>query len=276
MVMKIAIQGIEGSFHDEAAHKLASQPTLVPCRSFQDVFAAVMNGQADAGVVAIENSIHGSINAVYRLLDRHNLWVAGETSLHIDQHLIGTQQLPLDKLNISDTRILSQAPALAQVELWLDKHLPHATREETGDTAESVRTVMGQDSPYLLAVAGKHAAQLYGGTIIAGPINDDPHNYTRFVLLQTKAAVPPNANRTSIILTTDNAPGALYNALGIFARLDINLSKLDSHPIPGDTRHYAFYIDLETGADAPAARNAFKQLQDAGYTAKVLGSYRVV
>ena len=273
--MKVAIQGIEGSFHSEAARKLVLKPELVPCATFPDVFVAVLNGQADAGVVAIENSIHGSINAVYRLLDRNNLWIAGETSLHIEQYLIGKQQLSEEELNVPETRILSQAPALAQVELWLDKHLPFAAREETQDTAESVHHVVNQDSPYLLAVASKHAAELYSGTIIAGPINDDPHNYTRFVLLQKSSTVPENANRTSIILTTDNAPGALYNALGIFARHGINLSKLDSHPIPGDTRHYAFYIDFEASIESATATGALSELRSAGYSAKVLGSYHV-
>jgi prephenate dehydratase len=176
---------------------------------------------------------------------------------------------------VPETRILSQAPALAQVELWLDKHLPFATREETQDTAESVLHVMNQDNPHVLAVASKHAAELYGGHIIAGPINDDPHNYTRFVLLQKQPVTPENANRTSIILTTDNAPGALYNALGIFARQSINLSKLDSHPIPRDTRRYAFYIDFEASVQARPAQAALAELKQAGYTAKVLGSYHV-
>lgn len=271
MSTKIAIQGIAGSFHHEAAERLlGTDIELLPCKTFQDVFAAAKSGQAETGVVAVENSLHGSINAVYRLLARNSVWVAGEVFLHIEQHLIGARKHELESIE----RVFSQGPALAQCELWLEKNLPEAHLEETHDTAESVRHVIGQAVKPYAAIAGKRAAELYGGTVLAGPINDDKHNYTRFFLLTKEKVRDPQANKTSIILETSHRPGALYHALGVFAKANVNLSKLDSHPIAGDKQHYVFYIDFEAGLDDSFSHPVLGILREQGCKITVLGSYK--
>ncbi len=271
--MKIAIQGIAGSFHHEAATKmLGPDIELLPCNTFQQVFEAVKSGQADQGVVAIENSLHGSINTVYRLLARHALWVSQETTLHINQYLIAARDRAVDEI----TTVLSQGPAIAQCELWLEQHMPQAHIEEKHDTAESVRYVTQHIDKPLAAIAGKHAAELYGGTIIAGPINDDTHNYTRFFLIGNDARVPADATKTSIILETNHQPAALYRALGVFADANINLSKLDSHPIANDQRHYSFYIDFEARLDERLEQEVFTALRAQGCSITTLGSYKTV
>lgn len=270
---KVAIQGIAGSFHHEAAQKLLGKDIEpIYCKTFQDVFAAVRDGLADKGVVAIENSLHGSINAVYRLLARHDAWVAGETYLHIEQYLIAAPDQAVDDLR-GIRKVLSQAPALAQCELWLEENLPSASLEETHDTAESVQYVVRYNDQPLAAIAGKHAAELHGGKIIAGPINDDEHNYTRFFLLERGKQEIPGANKTSIILETNHQPGALYNALGAFAQVKINLSKLDSHPIAGDKRHYTFYVDFEAGLNGSLDHDILNTLREQGCKVTILGSY---
>jgi prephenate dehydratase len=272
-MVKVAIQGIAGSFHHEAAQKLLGTGVeLVPCNTFQQVFEAVKNGQTERGVVAVENSLHGSINAVYRLLARNSIWVQGETYLHINQYLIVAPYSPDKELKDVKT-VLSQAPALAQCELWLEGNLPGAHLEETHDTAESVRFVTAYPDKSLAAIAGKHAAEMYGGEILAGPINDDKHNYTRFFLLGSNKSHEPNANKTSIILETNHLPGALYKALGAFADAKINLSKLDSHPIAGDKQHYAFYIDFEAALNEQQEHEIFDVLRGQGCKITVLGSY---
>jgi prephenate dehydratase len=269
--MKVAIQGIAGAFHHEAAEKLLGKDIeIIPCHTFQQVFEAVENGTADQGVVAIENSLHGSINAVYRLLLRNKLWVCGETYLHINQYLIGTKDMPISDIK----KVISMAPALAQAELWLAENLPEAHLEEAFDTAASVQQIVSQPDESVAAIAGKHAAELYGGTILAGPINDDNHNYTRFFLLGKEKNHVADASKTSIILETNHQPGALYNALGAFASADINLSKLDSHPIASDKQHYAFYIDFETGLDEQLEHDVFGVLRGQGCKVTVLGSYK--
>lgn len=271
----VAIQGIRGAFHDEAAQKLVPGSTPVECATFHEVFETLKSGKSDYGIVAIENSLHGSINPVYRLLERNSVWIAGETTLHVNQYLIGPQPISLTELNTAHAVVSSQAPPLAQCELWLTKNLPHAERRETGDTATSVRDSVAERNPRHVAIAGKQAAEIYGGIIIAGPINDDPHNYTRFVLIQREQIEVADANRTSVILVVGHREGALFEALSAFAEEKINLSKLDSHPIPSDTRHYAFYIDLDAGMNEANVQRAFKKLESQGCTIKVLGSYRV-
>lgn len=268
--MRIAIQGMKGSFHHEAAVKmLGPDIDILPCPTFRHVFDAVAKGAADRGVVAIENNLHGSINAVYRLLAEGHIWVQGETTLHINQYLITAADRPLETIQT----VMSQAPALAQCELWLDANMPQAHIEETHDTTESVQYVVNHPDEPLAAVAGKDAAKQYGGTVLAGPINDDEHNYTRFFLISKDKHHVPGANKTSIVLETNHQPGALYNAIGAFAAAGINLSKLDSHPIANDKRHYAFYVDFEAGLNEQLEHDIFDVLRGQGCTITVLGSY---
>lgn len=270
--MKIAIQGIKGSFHDQAASVLANdRAEIVPCNSFAEVFRAVESGEAPYGLVAIENNIHGSINDVYRLLERYYMWIIRSVRMQIGQALIASKPLSLTDLGTGEgIRILSQAPALSQVEQWLDANLPDAVREETHDTADSVRVVVESGDPSVLAVAGEYAAKMYGGHVVARDIQDDPDNYTRFILFQKECIDSPEATHTSIILKTNHAPGSLLRALEVFANHDCNLTKLDSHPIPGDQQHYAFYIDYEQGSNG---KKVVADLEALGNSVKVLGTY---
>jgi prephenate dehydratase len=268
--VKVAIQGREGSFHQQAAEELLGDDvTLVPCHTFAEVFEAVTGSAADLGIAAVENSLHGSINHVYRLLLTEDVRVTGEVFLQIEQQLITAVERPLSSIS----RVLSQEPALAQCEQWLATHLPDAVLEVTHDTADSVRTVMARSDEPLAAVASSRAAALYGGHVLAGPINDDPHNYTRFFLLSRDSSPVAGANRTSLVLVTNHEPGSLWNALGVFESTGINLSKLDSHPIAGDRRHYRFYVDLEAGVEEARTQQALEQLRGQGCAVDVLGSY---
>jgi prephenate dehydratase len=274
--MQIAIQGAIGSFHNEAALKIDPEAQIVPQQTFADVFRAVLSSEAEYGLCAIENNIHGPINEVYRLLERHDVWVTRDVRLHIAQQLIGYGPVDLAELaGNPDVRVLSQAPALAQVELWLDEHLPLASRIETHDTAASVQDVVEQRSPHTLAVASRLAAETYGGIIVAADIQDEPHNYTRFILFQKQRSDMANATHASMILKTDHTPGALLRALEVFAAEGSNLTKLDSHPIPGDKRHYAFYVDYElTRLESSAVITAALEAQ--GCHVKLLGEYSSV
>ncbi len=274
-MLKVAIQGNEGSFHDQAARTFfGDEYEMKSCITFRDVFESVSDGDTEYGVVAIENSLHGSINPVYRLLAERKLWVCGEIRLHIQLHLIGNKQSsPGDFSKI--TRVLSQAEAISQCEQWLHSHLPNAVIEESNDTAGSVRTIVEQDSSEIAAIAGEIAASTYGGITLAGPINDDPANYTRFFILQNQASDNSSANRTSIIMTErdpDNV-GSLHDALGVFSNLNINLTKLDSHTLPGRTRRYAFYIDFDENANSKRGKKAIRGIESLGWDVAVLGTY---
>jgi prephenate dehydratase len=277
--MKVAIQGKRGSFHHEAAERLLLKTgetvELVECDTFRDVFEAVDSGTAVYGVSAVENNIFGSINPVYGLLERYHLWVAGDITLHVNQYLIAHAPTALEDLNHESTEVLSQVMALSQCTEWLTKHLPKASRKETNDTAGSVKWIMEKGDSRYTALAGRAAADIYGGTIIAGPINDDPNNYTRFFLLQKERKEVSGAERTSIILRTGHTFGALYQAIGAFVKERINLSKLDSHPVVGDTRQYAFYLDFDAALSSDAAQRAITELQTQLCTIKILGSYPI-
>jgi prephenate dehydratase len=270
--MRVAIQGIAGSFHEQAAHTyFDSSIELVECPTFRDVFEAVKSGSADRGVVAIENSLHGPINAVYRLLAREQLWVCGEVRLKIAMYLIGGPDTELRNI----TTVNSQLPALEQCEQWLADNLPTAVKQETSDTARSVRSVVENPSDTVTAaIASEQAAELYNGMILAGPINDDPDNYTRFVILSKEQLDDALANRTSIIITEPtDAPGMLFKALSYFDAKNINLSKLDSHPLPGEKRQYSFYIDFDASANSAEGKEILESLRGDGWDVQLLGSY---
>lgn len=267
--MKTAIQGIVGSFHHQAAAMFfGDEAEIVECKTFRDVFTAVQSGQAQRGIVAVENSLHGSINPVYRLLAEQKLWVCGEVRLKIDLYLIGTT----DASTASVEEVSSQAEALSQCEDWLNTNLPTAHRQEMPDTAESVRTVARNANPAAVAVASKAAAEQYDAKLLAGPINDDPDNYTRFFVLAKEAQATESAGRTSIIITeTTDQPGKLYTALGLFKDASINLSKLDSHPLPGRQRRYAFYLDIDAGL--ASVQPLLDELTKQDWQVQILGSY---
>ncbi|MEI6481438.1 MAG: prephenate dehydratase domain-containing protein [Candidatus Saccharibacteria bacterium] len=276
--MKIAIQGIAGSFHAQAATELFQdhEVSLVECMIFRDVFDAVTNDKAEYGIVAIENSLHGSINPVYRLLAEQKLFVCGEIRLQIELFLIGLSPAEIEVLNAPSTEILSQREALSQCEIWLADNLTQARVTETSDTADAVHQIIQEKSDTKFAIASRRAAKEYHGTIIAGPINDDPENYTRFLCVTKQPAIPDGANRTSIIMSESDIDrsGTLVHALNVFANRGINLSKLDSHPLPGEKRRYAFYIDVDTSMTQEAAKTAMQELIKLGWDVQILGSYR--
>ncbi len=271
--MEIAIQGVAGSFHDQAAHLIDKNAQVVPEKRFKDVFSAINNGEVSLGLVAIENSIHGSINEIYGLLDKSDdLWITKTITLHIKQNLVGCQQMSLEELRAKNDLVVTSHPvALAQVDGWLTENLPNAKREEYDDTASAVNLVVKSQQTNLLAVAGDFACQMNGGAVIAEAIQDDPSNYTRFVLFQKgKNDLETKPTHGSVIVQTSHNAGSLLNVLSIFNSHRSNLTKLDSHPIAGDKRHYKFYIDYELPNDHDEMLDEIKK---SGCKVKLLGEY---
>ena len=274
--MKVAIQGIRGSFHDQAARDyFGDEPELIECMSFADVFTSVDNGTAEYGVVAVENSLYGSINQVYRLLAERNLWVCGEVRLHIALCLIGHTTQDVSELDRADVSVLSHFAALGQCERWLATNLPRAQHVDCADTALAVQQIMQNNTEQQVAIASAQAAELYGATILATPINDDLDNYTRFFVICKEPIENERANRTSIILNEPDTdkPGTLYDALGIFSAHNVNLSKLDSHPKPGKKRTYSFYIDCDESATSTTGKQVLAELREHGWDIQILGTY---
>jgi prephenate dehydratase len=265
----VSIQGEPASYHDIATRQFFGDDVQLDCQdSFKAVFSTLKDGRADFAVIALENSLYGSINEVYDLLLKYKFWILGEVYLRIEHCLIG---LPGSRMN-GIKEVHSHPVALAQCEDYLDTKLAHAERFEHHDTAGSVADVKKWNDITKAAIASKAAAELYNLTVLAKNIETNNENYTRFVVLH-KNRQDLDANKTSLVLQTDNSPGALYRALGAFADRNINLSKLQSRPIIGRAWKYMFYIDVEAGILDANLTEALLQLEDQGCTVVVLGSY---
>jgi chorismate mutase/prephenate dehydratase len=269
--MKIGIQGLEGSFHHQAALQFFNQQIeIAPFDNFHQVFEALSHGQIDRAVVAIENSLYGSINDTYDLLLQHNAWIIGEVYIHVSLQLLGIEGATIDTI----TDIYSQAPALAESKLYLREHVPVATQHEYPDTAMSARYIAKQGNPSKAAIASKAAADLYNLEVLAESIEDHQHNYTRFVVLTKDRMNAIDANKSSIVIQTSHTPGSLYQALNAFNEQSVNLTKIESRPIVNhESWNYIFYIDFEAALVSDEAKAVLASLESSGIATTVLGSY---
>ncbi len=266
-MQKIAIQGYEGCFHHIAAIQYFGKDIeIVPCDTFRAVATAVKQGRADMGLMAIENSIAGSIIPNYSILQDENLQVAGEVYLPIKQNLMVLPDVELEDIE----EVESHSMALLQCVDYLDEHNWRLIESE--DTAASARHVAEQGLRHTAAIASELAAEMYGLKIIAPEINTIKSNYTRFMVLKRyDHDIEPDANKASLYFKTDHCEGSLLKAL---SRLeDINLSKLQSYPIPSEPWHYLFHIDLEFKCLDDYIRN-LNNLQEATKEIHVYGVYR--
>ncbi|HVX27080.1 MAG TPA: prephenate dehydratase [Parafilimonas sp.] len=240
--MKVSIQGYEGSFHQMAAQKFfGKQTTVLPCATFNDVIKTTTSKEADAGIMAIENSIAGSILPNYNLLQKSNLVIIGEVYLQIDQNLLVNNDVRLEDIK----EVHSHPMALQQCFSFLEKY--NWKLIETEDTALSAKHIHQHKSKHIAAIASKLSAELFNLKIIAPNIHTMKNNYTRFLVLQNlnDAQKVNNANKASVNFHTDHSKGSLAKVLTNIADADINLSKLQSFPIPGSNFKYSFHADLE-------------------------------
>lgn len=271
--MKIAIQGYPASYHAIAAASFFDEDIeLIPCDTFDAVFANVKNGAVEYGVVAAENSLYGTINEVYDLMHDNNVWICGETYLRIEHCLIGSPGAKLEDI----TEVYSHPVALAQCRKYLDSSLSKAEKFEHHDTAHSVEEIKLSRSKHKAAIASHEAAALHDMHIIQNNIEDNHQNYTRFFVLRKTPLKQTESNKTSLILKMpgDAKPGALLKALEVFAKNNINISMLHSRPIIGKAWHYKFYLDVNAGSHTDIMRKVVKSLDKEGCSVEILGSYQ--
>lgn len=239
----IAIQGYEGSFHQEAArHFLGKNVEVIPCATFRDVVKIAANKkESDGGMMAIENSIAGSILPNYNLLQKSGLKIIGEVYLHIKQNLLVNPGVKLEDIK----EVHSHTMALQQCYDFLDKYKWKLV--ETEDTALSAKHIHQYKSKHIAAIASKLAADLFDLDMIAPNIHTVKNNYTRFLVLKPQDAeiVIEDANKASVNFQTDHSKGSLAKVLTKIAEYGINLSKLQSFPIPGTDFKYSFHADME-------------------------------
>ena len=239
----IAIQGYEGSFHQVAAQNMyGKQVTVIPCDTFRDVIRIASDKSASSGaIMAIENSIAGSILPNYNLLQKSKLKVVGEVYLSISQNLLVNPGVRLEDIK----EVHSHPMAILQCLEYLEK--TNWKIVESEDTALSAKQLHQHKGKHTAAIASKLAAELFELDVIAPNIQTMKNNFTRFLVLQReKEAVEiTNANKASVYFQTNHSKGILAQVLTLIASGGINLSKLQSMPIPGSTFKYGFYADLE-------------------------------
>ena len=268
----IAIQGYEGSFHQEAARQFFGQDVeVVPCATFRELIKKCGNKkETDGAVMAIENSIAGSILPNYNLLQKSNLTIIGEVYLQIGQHLLVNPGVSLTDIK----EVQSHPMALLQCIDFLEKY-PHWKLVETEDTALSAKHIHQHRSKHAAAIASKLAADLFQLNVLAPNIQTAKNNYTRFLVLKREKETldVEAADKASVYFETDHSKGSLSKVLALIAKEDINLSKLQSMPIPGSDFMYGFYADMEI-VDRVNLEHIMDQIQGLTRTFKILGVYK--
>ncbi|MCL0091699.1 prephenate dehydratase [Dehalococcoidales bacterium] len=266
--VEVAFQGEIGAYSEEAASSFFGSSIQVrPHEILEEVFKVVEEEEVPFGVVPVENSLEGSISRVYDLLLDSTLRVCGEIELRVIHCLIASPGAGLDRIK----RVYSHPQALAQCRSFL-KHL-NCELIPTYDTAGSVKMIKESRRLDSAAIASARAAEIYGMKVIAQEIEDNPNNFTRFFILSKKDSPPSGDDKTSIVFSIKDKPGALYESLKEFASRNINLTKLESRPTRQKPWQYNFYLDFEGHRQDKPAQEALENLERTSVFVKVLGSY---
>jgi len=268
----VAFQGEPGAYSEAAIleyFKREAEP--FPCPSFDSAFEAVSKADATYGLLPFENSLAGSIHRNYDLMLRHDLHIVGEYHLRINHCLLGLPGVGLDEIKT----VHSHPQALAQCEHNLEKH--QFTPVVEADTAGSARLLKERQNRSAAALASRRAAEVYGLEILVEHMEDNEMNFTRFLLLSPEPCEDPGDEgddyKTSIVFSLNNRPGVLFKALSVFALREIDLTKIESRPIPGSLWEYVFYIDFIGHISTPSCHKAIDHLGELTTFQRVLGSY---
>ncbi len=266
---RVAFLGEHGSFSEDAAIRLLGESCqTVPRPTFEELFTAVDEGSADYILAPLENSLVGSVHRVYDLLLESSLSIAAEIICPISHFLIGCQGAALETIKIVE----SHPVALAQCERFFASR-PHIKQTTAGDTASSARRVVESKDLTRAAIAGKRAAEIYGGVILQEHLEDHAENYTRFVLLAPNPEVSNQGNKISLMVRLPNRPGALHDALRPFVRRGIDLLKIEGRPIKGRPWQYNFFLDLQLPTNESELRGALDEIGESAEELRYLGQY---
>jgi len=235
--------------------------------AIDEIFREVAAGAVSFGVVPVENSTEGAINHTLDSFLEHDLVICGEVELRIHHHLLVAENTKTEKIS----RIYSHAQSLAQCRKWLDAHYPNVERVAVSSNAEAAKRVKSEWNS--AAIAGDMAAQLYGLSILADKIEDRPDNSTRFLIIGNQTVPATGDDKTSVIISMSNKPGALHELLIPFHASGIDLTRIETRPSRSGKWSYVFFIDFYGHKDDPLVRDALEKVAQESVGLKVLGSY---
>jgi chorismate mutase / prephenate dehydratase len=265
--IRSAYLGPAGTYSEQAMHEYFGQSIEgLPCPSIDEVFRSVEAGAAEFGVVPVENSTEGAVSRTADLFLETQLLIGGELALPIHHNLL-TQTGSLTGV----TRVCAHAQALAQCQHWLSTNAPHLERQAVSSNAEAAR--IASEDPTMAAIAGDRAATQYGLQVAFALIQDDPHNRTRFMIISKDRTGATGRDRTSLIVSVKNEPGAVFHLLEPLARHGVSMTRFESRPARVGTWEYYFYIDIEGHRDDASVAAALTELGQLAAFLKILGSY---
>ena len=263
----VAYLGPAGTFSEQAVYQQFGRAVEgLPCVSIDEVFRATEAGTADFGVVPVENSSEGAINRTLDLMLATTTVISGEVAIAV-HHSLMTKAGSMDGVSV----VCAHSQALAQCQVYLNQHYPHLERRAVASNAEAA--VMASKDPSIAAIASEMAGQQYGLAVVAGHIQDDPHNRTRFAVIGQLHTNPSGQDQTSLVLAVPNKAGAVYNLLAPLATHGVSMTRFESRPARIGTWEYYFYVDIEGHEQDPAVARALVELKDNAAFFKVLGSY---
>ena len=268
--LKVAYLGPEGTFTHAAAlkhfgHFVQSEPLA----AIDEVFREVESGQVHYGVVPVENSTEGMVNHTLDSFIESPLFIAGEVKLRIHHHLLSGTVNDLSQVK----RVYAHQQALAQCRKWLDSHCPQVERIAVSSNGKAAKLAAEEEG--VAAIASEMAAELYSLNMLAKNIEDHPDNTTRFLIIGAEVVPPSGQDKTTIMVSVKNKPGALYHVLEPFQRHGVNMNRLESRPSNSGTWAYVFYIDFDGHFDDERVQAVFEDISPDAVEIKHLGSYPV-
>lgn len=267
----VACQGVEGAYSQMACDRLFPMANLMYFRTFEGVFQAVEKGLCHFGVLPIENSSYGSVNNVYDLMRHYKFSIVRSIKLHIDHNLMAKPGVALKDIK----EVFSHEQAIGQCSKFLSAH-PEIKVTVCENTAAAAKLVAESERSDIAALSSHNCAALYGLEVLDGQVQNSENNYTRFICITKDLAIYPGSTHISLMFSIPHRPGALYEMIAQFSALGLNLTKLESRPIPGRDFEFMFYFDLEASVWAPEVVKLLGELSAANEQFVFLGSYSEV
>lgn len=263
----VACQGVEGAYSQFACDKMFTYPSIMYFSTFEDVFRAVDSGLCRYGILPVENSTAGSVNKVYDLMNQYKFYITHSLKLFIGHALLAPEGVALGDIK----EVFSHEQALNQCSEYLAKLGVKVTVCE--NTAAAAKMVANSGRRDCAAIGSKDCAELYGLNVLKSGVQNTDNNYTRFICISKNLEIYPGASKTSIMMTIPHKPGSLYNIISSFAALGLNMTKLESRPLPGTNFEFMFYFDIDASVYSENLRVLLNELEHDAEQFSYLGSY---